>query len=238
MITYVVSIGAGALTALSPCILPILPIMAGSSMSERKSGPLFIALGLTSSLVTMGLLFSSMTSLIGFQEEQIRIASAWLLVIFGIFISVPFLRNWLNSKFQGIGNQALQKSSRLNINSRFGQFGIGFMLGAAWSPCVGPTLGVAIGLAGSKEGLFQAALMMSLFGIGLSIPLLTIAYGLRNFIQSKRASLMKWNQIGMKVLGSSIALVGVSMISGFDKVIESYMSSALPTWFLQLSSSL
>ena len=111
MMTYLVSLGAGALTALSPCILPILPIMAGSSMSERKTGPLFIAIGLTTSLVAMGVIFSSVTSLIWLQEEQVRMVSAWLLVFFGIFLMVPILREWLNSKFQSFGNGALQKST-------------------------------------------------------------------------------------------------------------------------------
>ena len=79
---------------------------------------------------------------------------------------------------------------------------------------------------------------MSLFGIGLSLPLLGIAYGFRGFIQMKRSAFLRLNEIGMKVLGGSLAIVGVLMLSGVDKVLEAYFSSALPTWFLQLSSSI
>lgn len=236
MLTYLLSLGAGSLTALSPCILPVLPIMAGGSMTKRKSGPLFIALGLVSSLVVMGLLFSSVTSLLGLSEEQVRISSAWMLLIFGLFLAIPFLRNRLNAKLEGFGNTAMKSSSRFSMESRIGQFGIGFLMGAAWSPCVGPTLGVALGLAGSKAGLAQASMMMLMFGIGLSLPLLGISYGLRKFVQSKRTNLMQWNRIGTHFLGGSLAMVGLLMISGFDKVIEAQLSSSLPTWFLELSS--
>lgn len=238
MMTYLLSLGAGALTALSPCILPVLPIMAGSSMAERKSGPLYIAVGMTTSLVFMGLVFSSVTSLMGLKEENIRLLSAWILIVFGLFLAIPFFRDELNSKLQGLGSEALSKSGKFNINSRKGQFGIGFLLGAAWSPCIGPTLGIALGLAGSQNGLYQAALMMSLFGIGLSLPLLSISYGLRGFFNSKRSKFLRWNQVGMKVLGGSLAIVGLMMVTGVDKLMESHLSSVLPLWFLRLSSSL
>ncbi len=238
MMTYLLSFGAGTLTALSPCILSVLPIMAGSSMSERKSGPIYLAAGMISSLVIMGLVFSSVVSILGLSEEKIRWISAFLLVIFGIILMIPKLKDGLNSKFQNIGNAAFKQSRAFDSKKRFGQFGIGFLLGAAWSPCVGPTLGIALSLAGTRGGMVDAALMMTLFGIGLSIPLLAIAYGLRGFIQSKRAGLMKWNQIGMQCLGGSIALVGIMMLTGFDKLLESSLSSNLPMWFLQLSSSI
>ena len=236
MLTYFLSLGAGSLTALSPCILPVLPIMAGSSMTKRKSGPLFIAFGLVSSLVIMGLLFTSVTSLLGLQEEQIRMLSAWMLLIFGLFLSIPFLKNRLNAKLEGFGNAAIKNSGRFSMDSRVGQFGIGFFMGAAWSPCVGPTLGVALGLAGSKTGIAQASMMMVLFGTGLSLPLLAISYGLRKFVLSKRGNIMHWNRVGTHFLGGSLAVVGLLMISGFDKVIEAQLSSSLPNWFLRLSS--
>lgn len=233
--TFLLSIGAGALTALSPCILPVLPIIVGSSISERKSGPIYLAVGMISSLVIMGLIFSSVISILGFSEEKIRWFSAFLLVVFGIILLVPKLKNSLNSKLQSVSGAAFKWSRAFDSRKRFGQFGIGFLLGAAWSPCVGPTLGIALGLAGTQGGLLDATLMMTLFGIGLSVPLLAIAYGFRRFIQSKRASLIKWNQIGMQFIGGSIALVGIMMLTGFDKLLESSIVSNLPTWFLQIS---
>ena len=205
-------------------------------MTKRKSGPLFIAFGLVSSLVIMGLLFTSVTSLLGLQEEQIRMLSAWMLLIFGLFLSIPFLKNRLNAKLEGFGNAAIKNSGRFSMDSRVGQFGIGFFMGAAWSPCVGPTLGVALGLAGSKTGIAQASMMMVLFGTGLSLPLLAISYGLRKFVLSKRGNIMHWNRVGTHFLGGSLAVVGLLMISGFDKVIEAQLSSSLPNWFLRLSS--
>lgn len=238
MMTYLLSLGAGSLTALSPCILPILPIMAGGSMTKRKSGPIFIAAGLISSLVIMGLLFSSVTSLLGLSEERVRLSSAWMLLFFGIFLVVPILKDRLNSKLEGFGNSVLKSTGRFSMEYRTGQFGIGFFLGAAWSPCVGPALGAALGLATSNASIVQAGLMMILFGLGLSLPLLGIAYGFRKFFQSKRNQLVRWNKFGNQLLGGSLAVAGLLMISGLDKTLESYLSSSLPNWFLQLSSLL
>lgn len=238
MMTYLLSFGAGSLTALSPCILPVLPIMAGGSMTKRKSGPLFIAAGLISSLVIMGLLFSSVTSLLGLSEEQVRLSSAWMLLFFGIFLAVPILKDRLNSKLEGFGNSAMKSSGRFSMDSRTGQFCIGFLLGAAWSPCVGPALGAALGLASTNASIGQAGVMMTLFGLGLSLPLLGIAYGFRKVFQSQRTRLMRWNKMGTQLLGGSLAIVGIFMISGLDKTLESSLSSSLPNWFLQLSSLL
>lgn len=162
MMTYFISVGAGALTALSPCILPVLPIIAGSSMTERKSGPVFITAGMIASLVTMGLAFSSAVTLLGLREETIRLVSASLLVFFGIALAVPQLKEWVNSKLERLGNEAHKTSNTFNSKTRFGQFGIGFLLGVAWSPCVGPTLGIALGLASSESGAMQATIMMML----------------------------------------------------------------------------
>ncbi len=236
MITYLMSLGAGTLTALSPCILPVLPIMAGSSMSDRKSGPLYIAAGMIASLVAMGLIFSSVVTMFGLREETIRLISASLLLIFGFALIMPGIKTWIDSKFQRFGNSALGASYNLKSNDRIGQFGIGFLLGAAWSPCVGPTLGIALGLAGTQGGLTQSAVMMSLFGIGLSLPLVAIAYGFRGFFQENRTNLLKFNKVSTKIMGGSITFVGAMMLTGMDKLLETYFSNMLPAWFLRLSS--
>lgn len=238
MTTYFLSLGAGALTALSPCILPLLPIMAGSSMAKRKSGPLFIALGMVLSLVIMGLVFSSLKTLLGLREDTVRLISAILLLTFGIVLLFPKLKEKISAPFDKLGNFAMQKSSIININNRLGQFLIGFLVGAAWSPCIGPTLGIAMGLAGTQDGLSEATMMMTLFGIGLSFPLLLIAYGLREFIQSRRNLFAKVNQMGMKIMGGAIVFIGLLMITGMDKAMEANVASNMPPWILQISSYL
>lgn len=238
MTTYLLSFAAGSLTGLSPCILPVLPIMAGSSMVERRTGPLYLAAGLILSFLFMGLTFTWVTSLFGFSEEQIRFFSAFLLLVFGLSLLSSKLRGALTSPLWFFGNKALQASAQLNGATRTGQFLIGFLMGAAWSPCVGPSLGLALGLVGTQNGLWKGTFMMVAFGVGLSLPLLFIAYGLRKFIQSRGAILRKWNQVGMRWLGVSLASVGGMMILGLDKFLEALILSALPEWFLKISSSL
>ncbi|MBX3032588.1 MAG: cytochrome c biogenesis protein CcdA [Bdellovibrionaceae bacterium] len=238
MLIYLTSLGAGILAALSPCVLPILPIMAGSSMSENKRGPVFLALGLIFSFVLMGLAFSSMTSLLGLSEEVIRNGSAAMLVFFGLILFVPLLKTKMNELLQPIASYAFGKSSLIKGNSVASQVGIGALLGAAWGPCVGPTLGIALGLAASKGGVAQAAAMMAIFGIGLSLPFLGFAYGFRKILSSRKTHLISWNRYSTRILGASLALVGIFMLAGLDKPVEAYAVSILPTWFLGVSSYL
>lgn len=232
MLIYLTSLGAGLLASLSPCVLPVLPIMASSSTAESRRGPLYLATGMILSFVLVGLLFNSFTSLLGLSEEGIRAFSAWMLVLFGVVLLVPLLKERMSRIMQPLASFAFKKTSSS------GQFMIGFFLGAAWGPCVGPTLGIALGLASTQGGLLQAAGMMSLFGLGLALPFLGIAYGLRGFLATRQKGFLSMNKIGSRVLGGSLALVGGMILIGVDRLVERHLVSILPLWFLELSASI
>ncbi len=238
MTIYILSLAAGVLAALSPCVLPILPIMVGSSTSSIKAGPVFLALGMVASLTFMGIAFSSMTSLIGLSEEQVRLVSIVMLLLFGTVLLVPYLKDKVSEVFQRISNHSLITSHAIDSNSWFGQFAIGGLLGAAWSPCVGPTLGIALGLAGLEGSKLQATGMMLVFGVGLSLPLLAIAYGFKSTLLRRKKGLIFMNQYGSKLLGASVALIAALMLTGLDKKMETYVVNYLPNWFLSVSSHL
>ena len=134
---------AGVLTNLSPCVLPILPIVLGAAASERKYGPAALAAGLAVSFVAVELFVATIGFSIGLTADLFRQVGAALLVIFGAVLMLPRMQerlamasgpivNWTDRRFGG------------HIGSGYaGQFGVGVLLGAVWSPCVGPTLGAA-----------------------------------------------------------------------------------------------
>ncbi len=235
---YLLSLGAGILAALSPCVLPILPIMAGSSTSKHRLGPLFISFGLIVSFALVGTLFGALTTVFGITEETLRSASAWLLLAIGAVVIIPHLRASVSSKFTKLSSYVSTTSHSLDNRGLWGQFGIGALLGAAWSPCVGPTLGLALGLAGTNGGASQAVAMMVIFAFGLSLPLLSVAYGFRSLLVRRKTDLIRLNRIGTQVLGVSVILVGALILSGGDKYLEALIASSLPDWFLSLSSIL
>ena len=116
-----------------------------------------------------------------------------------------------------------------------GQLAVGVLLGAVWSPCIGPTLGGAIGLAASGESLGQAGVTMLAFGIGVSTVLMGLAYGSREILNARRERLMAWMPWAKPVMGASLLLVGAAIFFHIDRIIESRLLDLMPSWLLDLS---
>jgi len=111
------------------------------------------------------------------------------------------------------------------------------LLGAVWSPCIGPTLGGAIGLAASGEGLSQATLTMVMFGFGVSTVLMALAYGSRDVLGRRRDALRSLMPYAKPVMGGTLVLVGLAILFHFDRVVEGWLLDAMPVWLQDLSVS-
>jgi cytochrome c biogenesis protein CcdA len=101
-----------------------------------------------------------------------------------------------------------------------------------WSPCVGPTLGVAVGLASQSGRIVESAAMMALFGIGAALPLLAAAYGYRRILVENKGRLLVIGRIGKPVMGAIVLLVGAVVLTGLDKAAEAYFLRKLPGFWL------
>jgi cytochrome c-type biogenesis protein len=154
---------AGMLSVLSPCVLPLLPIVLGAAASERKWGPVALAIGLSVSFVAIGMFAATIGYAIGLDADLFRYAAAALIVVIGLVLMLPGFQaqlavasgpiaNWADTHFSGVRSGAS------------GQFWVGVLLGAVWSPCVGPTLGAASLLAAQGRDLAQVATIMFAFG--------------------------------------------------------------------------
>ena len=119
----------------------------------------------------------------------------------------------------------------------WGQFGVGVLLGAVWSPCIGPTLGGAIGLAASGENLAQAGFTMLMFGVGVSTVLMALAYGSREILKARRDRLMRWMPWAKPLMGATLLVVGVAVLFHLDRLIEGWVLDLMPTWLQDLSVS-
>ena len=138
---------AGLLSVLSPCVLPLLPIVLGAAASERRAGPLALAAGVALSFVAIGLFVATIGFAIGLDGEKFRTAAAVLMIGVGVVLAAPNLQARLAAAGGPISNWADQRINAIQSRGLAGQFGIGLLLGAVWSPCVGPTLGAASVLA-------------------------------------------------------------------------------------------
>jgi len=135
-----------------------------------------------------------------------------------------------------IGGQALV--DRLRPSGIGGQFALGMLLGAIWSPCSGPTLGAAIGLAAQSETAGQAAMVMAMFSLGAVSPILALAYGSRQAIATRRNLLARTSRIAKPLMGAALVSIGVFILTGFDKVIEASLTRAMPDWLVTVTTRL
>jgi cytochrome c biogenesis protein CcdA len=225
---------AGLLTAISPCVLPALPLIVGSAVQEHRHAPLAVALGLIFSFTFVGTVLSTLGSSLGIDAEIVRTIGGGALVLASISLLVPRIQDFFQKALSSIGNCAGTTLNRSPGKGLKGQFLVGSLLGLVWSPCVGPTLGAAVGLASQVNTLFLAALMMIVFGIGASLPLLFIAYGSRKLFLEKRSRLMILGQKAKPIFGFLLAVVGIATLTGFDKKAEATLLHVLPQFWVDL----
>ena len=157
-----------------------------------------------------------------------------LLIAVGVLLLVPKLQaqfalaaspvsNWVDDNFGGI-----------TATSLAGQFGLGLLLGAVWSPCVGPTLGAASILAAKGENLGQVALTM--LGIGAALPLMLIGLLSREAMMRWRGRMMEAGKGGKMLLGVLLVAVGLMVATGLDKRLETILVDASPAWLTELTT--
>ena len=162
---------AGVLSVLSPCVLPLLPIVLGTAASEHRLGPIALAVGLALSFVTIGLFVATIGFAAGLDGDVFRAISAALLIAIGLVLLVPKLQAQFALAASPVGNWVDDRLGGFATGGLWGQFALGLLLGAVWSPCVGPTLGAASILAAKGENLGEVALTMFAFGLGAALPL-------------------------------------------------------------------
>ena len=228
---------AGALTILSPCVLPLVPIVLGSAAQTHRYGPLALAGGLVTSFTVVGFAVATLGSSLGFDSDLIRQGGAVILLLVGLALFVPRVQAAVERAFAPVANWASAKQAGLERFGLAGQAGIGVLLGLVWSPCVGPTLGAATVLAAEGKNLGAVAFVMLAFGLGIASVLLVIALAARGFIARWRGRMMQAGGQGKRVLGALVMIVGVLILTGADRVFEGYVVQASPDWLTDLTTS-
>lgn len=231
MLNLSLSYLAGLLTTLSPCVLPILPIMLGGAVQKDKLAPLKMALGLVISFTFMGIFLANIGPLIGITEKTVQTVTAVVLIIF----SLTFLTEKGDALFKRVMNPMANIANN-KMGESSNHFFIGLLLGAVWAPCSGPTLGLALGLATQEGSRLYSSILFLLFGIGAATPLLLIAYGARKLIMSKLQWILGGSKFGKKFLGFALLIFGIFILTGLDKSIEIAILKMTPDWISEIST--
>lgn len=228
----ILAYGAGLLTLINPCVLPVLPIVLATALQAHRLGPVALAAGMSVSFVTFGMLISTVGYAIGLTEETVATAGAVLMILFGLVLLVPQANAVFASATAGLAARADSGVDSFDRSSLWGQFGAGLLLGAVWSPCIGPTLGGAIALASQGKNLGWAFVIMVMFALGVSTLILAIGYGLR------ATALRKFANVSRPVLGVAFLLVGAMILFRINHVIDIWVLETLPPWLVDLSVSI
>lgn len=227
---------AGLLSTLSPCVLPILPIVLASATAAHPRASLALAGGLALSYAAIGTLIAWAGSAIGLDTSAFRSVGAALLGLLGLVLMSTSLQRRFASATSGMGNGGNNVISRLNLNGLSGQFAIGLALGVVWSPCVGPTLGAAIVLASQGSHLPQVALLMGLFGLGAAMPVIGLASLSRAAMMKVRGKLMQAGKTGKIVLGAFMVAIALLILTGADRPLEAWLVDLSPAWLTALTT--
>ena len=237
MTALALSFAAGILSILSPCVLPLVPIVLGAAVTAHPLGAVALAGGLALSFTGLGLLLALAGFGLGIDAGMFRLAAAVIMVALGAILVVP---SWL-ARLAGAGSPVSAWADRhfggFAASGLAGQLAIGLLLGAVWSPCVGPTLGAASLLASQGQDLPRVTLTMVVFGIGAGLPLVLLGLLSRATLMRVRSKLMSAGKLGKGLLGAAFILIGVAIISGADKRIEAALVDASPAWLTQLTTS-
>jgi cytochrome c biogenesis protein CcdA len=229
---------AGALTILSPCVLPLVPIVLGGAAQAGRLGPLALAGGLVVSFTGTGFLLATAGVSAGLDGDLFRLSGAVMLALFGLFLVVPGAQSVLATAAGPLAGWANDRQAGLERHGLAGQAAIGVLLGLVWSPCVGPTLGAATLLAAQGDSLGAVAIVMLAFGLGIASVLTLIAFAGRSVMARWRGRLMGAGSGGRRALGWLLLGVGLAILTGLDKVLEAAILAVSPDWLIAASSSI
>lgn len=229
---------AGLLTLINPCVMPILPIVLTSSLRADRRAPVFLALGMSASFVVLGLGVASLGPALGISEDVVARAAAFMMMAFGLVMLIPSFGGKFATATAGISARADAGMTATADAGLPGQFLGGALLGAVWSPCIGPTLGAAIGLAAQGQNLGRAGAMMLAFALGVSTLILGIAYGARSALQRNKAALRQVSERAKPIMGAVFLLIGAIMFFHLNRPIETWLLGILPNWLVDFSVTL
>jgi len=223
---------AGVLSILSPCVWPLVPVVMSSATTSGRSGPLFLALGLSTAFAVSGTVLTLLLLTLGFNPDGFRYVAAAMLIIVAAFLLSKPLGEWAAVKLSAL-------TSRFDVASggtggAAGQFGVGALLGLVWLPCVGPTLGAAIALASLGQQMGTAFAVMFAFGIGTAAALLLAGVVSGQLLNRWRPGMLQGAARGKQWLGALLLVLGLMVFTGLDKRLEAVALGILPDWAVSL----
>jgi cytochrome c-type biogenesis protein len=215
------ALGGGLLTILSPCVLPVIPLVLGRSFKSHRLGSVILVLGLVSGFALVGSLLGVASSWLVSVANLLRNVAVGLLFGLGVLAIFPELSYRMISYWQ------LGKSWQPKTPGLWSEFWIGTQLGLLWTPCAGPALGSILVLAAVQHDIVGALALLTVYGLGAGIPLLGIAYSSRYLTNSWRRFLPHTGTLE-RIGGILMAGTAIAILLGWDVQIQLWLAPWFP----------
>lgn len=215
----------GVVTVLSPCILPLLPIILSTSAEGSRARPFGIVTGFIVSFTFFTLFLSTLVGFLGIPADTLRTFSIIILFVFGLSLVIP--------KLQLVFEQAFAKfSGRFGgAQTRSGFWGgviVGLSLGLLWTPCVGPILASVISLAIAGQVTWQAFVVTLAYSIGTALPMLAIMFTGRSLFV--RFGLLSKTQKIQQFFGIVMVLMSLAIFFQIDRRFQVFVLDTFPNY--------
>ncbi len=228
---------AGIVTIGGPCILPLLPIVLGTSAVGRHPlRPVAITGGFIVAFSGLNLLFAAFGQALGLAPSTWRVLSAVLIGVFGLLLLAPRLQTVVFARLEGVAG-TLTPRDALQKNDLASGVLLGVSLGAVWAPCAGPVLGSILTLAASQRDFLRVIPLLFAFSLGAGIPMLLIGYGGHVAVQRVRA-LAPHTATIQRLFGVLILLTAIGLLTHLDTRLLAFLLDRFPWLFPALRFTL
>ena len=222
---------AGIVTILSPCILPILPIVLSGSVGGHRR-PLGIVLGFIFSFTFFTLFLALIVRSFGISADSLRFISVIIILLFGIALVLPAAQKISEILFSKLSNKMPTGNSGTGF---FSGILIGISLGLIWTPCVGPIIAAVITLAATASVNSQTILITLAYSLGTAIPMFFIMYSGRKIFE-KVPWLLKNTAKIQRVFGVLMILTALAIYFNIDRKFQTFILDTFPQYGVGLTS--
>lgn len=228
---------AGIITILSPCILPILPIVLSGSVGGGKRKPHGVVTGFILSFTFFTLFLSALVKAIGISADVLRGISIVIIFIFGISLLLPQFQRLMEKLFSRLSGKVSATHSASSWQASDGFAGgvlIGLSLGLIWTPCVGPILASVITLAATSDVSFVAFFITLAYSLGTAIPMFAVMYGGRGLLRKVPWLLPNTEKL-QKGFGILMIVTAAGIFLNIDRKFQTYILETFPKYGIGLT---
>ena len=222
--------GAGFISFLTPCVLPIIPgyisYITGKNLREIEKDKTIVlnktilfSLGFSLVFIALGVTASAVGNILLFLSNELRITAGILIILFSL-------------QMLGILNfQFLNQEKRIDTKGYKDNYVFPFVVGAAfafgWTPCIGPVLGSILALSATEASISSGILLLSFYSLGLAIPFILSGYFMNSFLTSKKGFGKYYNRV-TKIGGAVLLITGILIATNQIQVISYYILTTFP----------